>query len=110
MTESSHHPGASRRTPLAALGGGLGIGACIIGFIVLFASCAGYSAVLMLSLLPVIFGALGFILSIVGGVMQKDARIEDTQVLAAIFISLMGLLGGLLEMAAWRNWTLLPHG
>jgi hypothetical protein len=109
MSESSYAPSASRRTPLAALGGGLAIGACCIGLLILFACCAGFSAALMLSVLPVIFGSIGFILTIVGGVTQPG-RMDDTQVLSAVFISVMAILGGLLEMGAWLNWTMLPHG
>src|SRR5690348_11411472 len=98
MSESSYSPASSRGTPLAALGGGLAIGACCIGFLVFFVACAGFGAVLMLSPLPVILGAIGFVLAIVGGVMQKSSRIEDTQILAAIFISVFAIVGGLLEM------------
>jgi hypothetical protein len=110
MTESTSAGTTSRRTPLAALGGGLSIGACCIGLLILFACCAGFNAALMLSVLPVIFGAIGFVLTIVGGVTQKGTRMEDTQILAAIFISVMAILGGLLEMSAWLNWSMLPHG
>src|SRR5690242_18880104 len=109
MTESTY-AAPSSRTPLAALGGGLGIAAVCIGFLILLTSCAGFSAVLMLSPLPVLLGAIGYVLVIVGGVTQKNVRIEDTCVLASIFLTLFGILGGLLEMSAWLGWHVLPGG
>ena len=62
----------------------------------------------MLSMLPVILGAVGLILGVYGAMRQKDLGIEDTQVLSALFLGLLAILGGLLEMAAWLNWTILP--
>jgi hypothetical protein len=109
MSESTY-AAAPRGTPLATIGGALGGAGICIGFLVLFASCAGFNAVLMLSPLPVLLGAIGFVLVIVGGVTQKNARVEDTAVLAGIFITIMSVLGGLLEMSAWLGWHLLPGG
>jgi hypothetical protein len=102
---STYGPSGSK--PLAAVGGALAIAGCVIGFLVLFASCAGLNASLMLSPLPILLGAIGFVLVIVGGITQKNARIEDTGVLAGMFLSVMAILGGLLEMSAWLGWHVL---
>ena len=53
---------------------------------------------------------LGAVLVLAHPGFGKSSRIEDTQILAAIFISVLAIVGGLMEMAAWLNWTLLPHG
>ena len=87
MSETSYTPATSRGTPLASLGGALAVGACFIGLLVFIGACAGFGAALMLSPLPIILGAVGLVLTVVGGVTQKTARIEDTQILAAIFVS-----------------------
>ena len=107
MSESTYAT-TSRGTPLATIGGALGIAGCFIGLAVLFASCAGLNAAFMLSPLPVILGAIGMVLVVVGGVTQKHARIEDTGVLAGIFLTLLSILGGLLELSVLLGWTLLP--
>ena len=48
------------------LGGALGIAACLIGLAIFLVACAGFGAVFMLSIIPLILGAVGFVLSIVG--------------------------------------------
>ncbi|MGH7213289.1 MAG: hypothetical protein ACREIT_00700 [Tepidisphaeraceae bacterium] len=101
-------PGATgRRTPLARLGGALSIAGCLIGLAIFLGACAGYWAAMTLSILPLALGLIGFILTIVGGIFQKDA-IEDTHVLAGIFIGLMAIIGGLVELAAWNGASLFP--
>ena len=102
MTQST----SSRATPLAHLGGGLGIAACLIGLLIFFVACAGFGAVFMLSILPVILGAIGFVLSIIGPIIQKHAHVEDSAVFAAIFLNILGIVGGLLLMSVWLNWQL----
>ena len=46
----------SRGTPIALLGGGLGIAACFIGLLIFLTACGGISAVFMLSIIPLILG------------------------------------------------------
>jgi len=97
---------SSRALPLAFLGGGMGIAACCIGLLIFLVACAGFNAVFMLSMLPFILGIVGFVLSIIGPIMQKHVHIEDSGVFAAIFLNVLGIVGGLLLMAVWLNWTL----
>ena len=94
----------ARKSALARVGGALGIAGCSVGLLVFFVACAGFDGVMPLSLIPVGLGAVGLVLSIVGGVMHKVEGLEDTHVLAAIFINIMAIAGGLFEMAAWRGW------
>src|SRR3954453_8156597 len=95
-----------RRTSLVRLGGALGTAACCIGIAIFLAGCAGFGAVFALSILPFLLGLAGFVISIVGGIM-KDTQVEDPQVFAAIFIGVLGIVGGLLLMAVWLNWKVL---
>ena len=97
-----------RRTSLAQLGGGLGIAGTLLGFAIFFGTCAGLSATFFLSPLCVILGAVGLVLAIVGGVAQQDLHLPDPSVLAAIFLSVFSLVGGLLLMAGWLGWTIFP--
>ena len=93
-------------SPLVRLGGGLGIAACVVGLLIFFAACHGWAGALTLSIVPVLLSLPGLVLTIFGAVAQRDRVSEDTHVLAALFTTTMGLIGGLLEMAAWRGWPL----
>jgi hypothetical protein len=92
---------------LLHLGGALSIGGGLLGLFIFVLSCFGLSAALVLSPLPLLLGSVGLVLSIVGGIF-KAAETEDTHVLAALFISFFTMMGGLLELAAWRGWTIIP--
>ena len=91
------------------LGGALGIAACAVGLVIMVAACAGLNKVVVLSLVPVALSIPGLIISIVGGIVQKDRIAEDTHVLHALFANVAGLVGGLLEMSAWLNWSIFHH-
>lgn len=104
MTESSNAILPPRRTSLVQVGGGLGIAASILGMLIFLCACLGYDAAFFLSLLPLTFGVVGFGLVVAGAVRGKDPRVEDTQALAAMFVCLFGVLGGLVEVAVWWGW------
>ena len=97
---------SSRATPLAHVGGGLGIAACLVGLMIFFTAYAGFSAAFMFSIVPLILGAIGLVLSIVGPMTQKSVHVDDSGVFAAIFLNLLGVIGGLLLMSVWLNWQL----
>src|SRR4051812_44457139 len=101
-------PTSSRTTPLAHLGGGLGIAACFIGLAIFFAACAGFSAVFMLSVISLALSTVGIVLSILGPNIQKHAHVEDSAVFAAIFLNLLGIVGSLMLMSAWLGWKVFP--
>jgi hypothetical protein len=96
--------GFANGSPLLRLGGGLGIAACLVGLLILIAACAGMNKIVVLSLVPVGLSLPGLVVSIIGAVKDKHAITEDTHVLHALFANIAGLLGGLLEMAAWLHW------
>ena len=60
----------------------------------------------LLDTLITILGLPGLILVAVGGVVQRHAVVQDTHVLAAIFLTVFGTVGGLLECAAWLHWQI----
>ncbi len=91
-------------SPLLRLGGGLGIAASLIGIAIFLAACAGLNKSVAFSLVPVILGSAGFVLTLVGAFVQKHLITEDTHVLAAFFPCILGIVGGLLEMAVWCEW------
>jgi hypothetical protein len=99
--------GARRGGTLVRAGGGLGIAACIIGLLVFVGGCLGYWASFQLGFLPAIMGGVGLVLVIVGGV--KNEPVEATQVLAALVISLWGILGGLILMSVAYGWRIMSH-
>ena len=104
------YPGlGSSSSPLVRLGGSLGIAACSVGLLVFIAACMGLRIALVLSLIPVGLSLPGLVLTILGAITQKDQISEDTHVLHALFATLAGLIGGLLEMAAWLHWPIFPH-
>ncbi len=97
-----------RKATLARIGASLGIAANCIGWIIFLALCHGFSAAAVLAPLPLALGLVGMVLTVVGAVTQPHADV-DTHVLASIFLNLFGIVGGLLEMAVWRNWTLFAR-
>ncbi len=99
-------PYASQPVGFAKVGGALGIASVLIGFAIFLAACAGFDAALMLSIIPLLLALPGFVLTVVGGVAQKKAHIEDTHMLAAIFLTFLGIMGSLLEISAWQGWKL----
>ena len=74
------------------------------------AGCFGFSAAFTLSLIPTIFGVVGLVLAIIGGVVQHPVGVEDTHVLSAIVLSIAVLVGGLLEVAIWRGVPIFAGG
>ena len=106
----SEYPILSTENPpgsgLLRLGGALGIAACSVGLVILIGACAGLNKIVVLSIIPVALSAPGLVVSIWGAVFQKRLVTEDTHVLHALFANVVGLLGGLLEMTAWRNWKI----
>jgi hypothetical protein len=92
------------------VGGALAIAGTIIGALIFVAGCFGFSAAFMLSLIPTIFGAVGLVLAIIGGIVQHPVGVEDTHVLAAIVLSVAVLVGGLLEIAIWRGVPIFAGG
>ena len=106
----SSYPGlAAPASPLVRLGGSLGIAACAVGLLVFVAACMGLRMALVLSLIPVGLSLPGLVITVVGAVTQKDRISEDTHVLHALFATMAGLIGGLLEMAAWLHWPIFPR-
>jgi hypothetical protein len=113
MADSMNYasPGTSRAgVSLVKVGGALAIAGTVIGTLIFLGGCFGFGAAFILSPIPVVFGAVGLVLAIIGGVMQVPIGVEDTHVLAAILVSLAVLIGGLLEVAIWRGIPIFAGG
>ena len=91
---------------LVRAGGGLGIAGCCIGLLAFITACAGFDAVFAFSPIPFLMGIVGLALTIAGAVQQRTLKIEDTHVIASLFINLIAFVGGLVELAVWRHWTI----
>jgi hypothetical protein len=94
-------PGPSRGTSLVKVGGALGVAGAIIGIAIFVGGCFGFDAAFALSTIPTLLGALGLVLIFVGGFAQRRVGVTEPQALAAVFISLAVLVGGLLEVCIW---------
>lgn len=92
----------SRKIPLVRLAGGLGIAACVIGMAISLTLCAGFSGVLILSIVPLALAIAGLILSFIGPNVQKSLHVPDATVLASILVNLLGIAGAGILIWVWR--------
>lgn len=92
-------------SPVLQVGSAMGIASVVLGLLTFLGACFGWEAALVFSPLPTMLGGVGLILTIVGAILSRT--VVDTQVLAALFVNAFGLVGGLLEMAAWLHWPVL---
>src|SRR3954454_25030277 len=95
-------------SPLLRLSGLLGLVACLSGFLVLLAGCAGMN---LFRAAPYILfaGAAGLVLGFVAAaVHRRRIAAEETHLLLAFFANVISILGGLLELAVLKGWPLLP--
>jgi hypothetical protein len=100
----------ARPSPYIQAGGGLGIASCAVGLAVFLAACGGISAVMVFSLLAGALGLVGLVLTVIGIVIHGPHGNEDTHVLAALFVTVLGVAGALLEIAFWQNWAVFTTG
>jgi hypothetical protein len=84
-------------------GGALGIAGSLIGVAIFLTACGGFDAVFSFSPIPLAMGVLGLLLLFFGAI-RRGVTIEDSHVLAALFINVMAIAGGLLEVAVWKRW------
>lgn len=99
-------PGPISSSSLVRIGGLLGILGSVIGLIALVIACAGYGRALAVSPGPVVLGALGVLVALLGAFTQRRRIAEDTHVMQAVFAGLISVIGGLLEMAVWLRWPI----
>src|SRR5436305_6966515 len=87
-TAASFAPGGSG---MLRLGGALGIAASFVGLVVMVSACAGLNKVVVLSIIPVALSLPGLVISVAAAIFQKRLIAEDTHVLQALFVNMMGL-------------------
>ena len=110
MTHSLPHLGDPAPEPfklplLIRWAGWLGAGAWFVGLGIFLLGCAGYDRPFALYWVPMILGGAGTLLAVVGGVFRHGG-VEHTPIVAALFVSLFGFIGGLLQCAVWRGWDI----
>lgn len=87
------------------LGGMLGIAACLIGMAIFMGGCLGFQAAFALALVPMAISAVGLTVTVVGGMLRRGG-VEHTSIVMGIFLNVFGLIGGLLELALWKDWAI----
>jgi hypothetical protein len=102
-------PGIRRGSSLTKIGGALGVAGTMIGFAIFLFACAGFGAAFSLSLIPLILGVVGFVLTLVGGFTADDIGLEDPQVVACYAVNVIVIAGGFLELGMWRGWSMFYH-
>ena len=109
MTEAlSHDPNSSTSANNPALirwAGMIGVAASCLGVASFVLGCAGFDRGFALYWVPMIAGGLGLLMTIVGGILRHGG-VEDTPIVAALFVNLFAVVGGLLECALWRGWDI----
>jgi hypothetical protein len=112
MAETLNYAGAGGAggTSLVKVGGVLAIAGTIIGAAIFMMGCFGFSAAFTLSIIPLILGTVGIVLTFVGGIFQKPIGVEDTHVLAALILNVAVIAGSLLEIAIWFNKPIFASG
>jgi hypothetical protein len=112
MTDESHpqapaptSPEVRKNPTLVHWGGWLGFLASSAGLAIFLLGCAGYLGPFGFYWLPLGLGALGMLLTVVGGVLGHRG-VEQTAILASLFVNLFALVGGLLELALHQGWDI----
>lgn len=100
----------NRSGSITLAGGALGIAASFIGFAIFLSGCAGFDAAFKFALIPLILAVPGLILTIVGGAMGRTHGMEDTHVVASLFLNAACLMGGLVLVAIWRGTPIFAGG
>jgi hypothetical protein len=104
---ASHSSPAFGQKSWVRLGGSLGIAATCISMAIFTIGCFGFTAVFIaLPLIPLLLAIPGMFLTVIGATLRRTPIDEDTQVLASIFVNILGLLGAIVELAVWRDWAI----
>jgi hypothetical protein len=102
------HGGASGRPPVKSLqqvAGGLGLAGVLLGIAILIAACAGFDAALYFSPAVLFFGMTDLVLTLIA--TRRLPRGDDSSVLASLFLAILAISGGLMELAVWMHWSIL---
>jgi len=91
-------PSSPKVSPIASLGGLLGVTACFIGLTIFLAGCAGFGWAFKLAWLPLILAGAGLLLTIVSGIIRQSS-VENINLLASVLVNVFGIVGGIFEWA-----------
>jgi hypothetical protein len=100
-------PGAHRGTTLPRIGGALAVAGTFIGVGIFVLGCFGFSAAFYLSPIPLVLGAVGLVLAFCG-MFYKSVAVDDSHVVAAVFVNIAVIIGALLELAIMMNVPIFP--
>jgi hypothetical protein len=93
----------ARSLYLIKLGGALGIASAFIGLAVFLGGMFGFSAVFMLSILPLALGAIGTVMIIIGSVCHVPGGSDETAPIAGLFCCFFGLIFGAIGLYVWMH-------
>ena len=88
--------------PLLRVSGGLGLAGVLLGLSLLVFACAGFSAALDFSPAVITLAVTGGVLTLISA--RRSPLVDDPLILAGLFLASLGVLGGILELAAWQRW------
>jgi hypothetical protein len=97
--------GGAPVNPLVQVAGGLGLAGVLLGFCIVIICCAGFDAALYFSPAVISLGVADLILTIVAS--HRSAAAQDSSTLASLFLAILCVGGGLLELAALVHWPIL---
>jgi glucose uptake protein GlcU len=98
------HSGSHPVNPLLRVSGGLGLAGVSLGLALLALSCAGVDAAFCFSPAVLIFAVIGGILTLISA--RRSPLIDDSAILLGLFLAALGIIGGLLELAVWQQWSI----
>ncbi len=91
--------------PLLQVAGGLGLAGVLLGLCICIVCCAGFDAALNFSPAVISLGVADLILTILASHKPKIG--QDSSTLASMFLAVLCIGGGLLELAALLHWPIL---
>ena len=105
ISDDLHTPPSDSVPALIRWAGVVGVVAACAGVAIFVLGCAGFDRGFALGWVPMVAGGLGLGMTVVGGVLRHGG-VEHTPIVAALFVNLFAVIGGLLECALWRGWDI----
>lgn len=101
------HADTSKAVGLVKLGGSIGIASAFIGLAIFLVGLVGIHPVFMLSILPILLGGIGMVVTVIGAVMHTPGGADETTPISAIFCCMFGLIFGAIEWYIWSSFAVI---